>query len=141
MGIEHDRFEKILALAVDPGAYEGEAIAALRRAYEMVQRNPSLASQSPPISPKPPPVSPQEASVAIKVTNITAFWFLIFVNSISQEAYGLGLKSKFVCDPLMVQAPMVVDIRCDGPQKACDAFRAHLNWLIDYINSHPQPTT
>jgi hypothetical protein len=140
MGVEQDRFRKILALAVDPGAYEGEAVAALRRAFEMVQRNPSLGDQPPPINPKPPPAPPNDASIAIKVTNVAGFWFHIFLNSISEEAYGLGLKSKIVCDPLVTQTPMTVEIRCDGPKKACDAFQAHLTWLIDYINSHPQPT-
>jgi hypothetical protein len=38
MATEQDRFEKILALAIDPSAYEGEAAAALRRALEMIQR-------------------------------------------------------------------------------------------------------
>ena len=36
--MSRDRFEKILAVAVNPGAYEGEAIAALRKARELVER-------------------------------------------------------------------------------------------------------
>jgi hypothetical protein len=64
------------------------------------------------------------------------FGLNIFLNSLSAEAYGLGLKSKLVCD--FNEVPYPVDIRCDGPKEACDAFKAHLSWLIDHINSKPR---
>jgi hypothetical protein len=47
----------------------------------------------------------------------------------SQEAYGLGLKSKMVTD--FSVSPMAFDIRCDGPKMACDAFEKHVTWLIE----------
>ena len=37
---------KIMAVAVNPGAYEDEAISALRRARELVKQDPSLAHPS-----------------------------------------------------------------------------------------------
>jgi Protein of unknown function (DUF2786) len=37
---DRTRLEKVLAVAVNPGAIEGEAIAALRRARELVSRIP-----------------------------------------------------------------------------------------------------
>jgi hypothetical protein len=38
MTTEQDRFQKILTLAIDPSAYEGEAAAALNKVAEMTQR-------------------------------------------------------------------------------------------------------
>jgi len=142
MASEKDRFEKILALAIDPAAYEGEAVAALRKAYELVRRHSSPATPpAPPPSPAPSPAPPGDASLEFKVTRISSFWLHTFLNSVSEKAYGLGLKSKTICDPLITQTPMTIYIRCDGPQKACNAFRAHLKWLIDYINSQPPQTS
>ena len=37
-------FDKVLTVAVNPGAYETEAIAALRKARELVRQDPSLSS-------------------------------------------------------------------------------------------------
>ena len=51
----------------------------------------------------------------------------------SEYAYKLGLKSRILCDFSAV--PVAVDVRCDGAKEACDALLAHLDWLIDYINS------
>jgi hypothetical protein len=53
MSATKDRFGKILALAVDAGAHDGEAVAALYRLREMVKRDPTLAEPPPP----PDPVS------------------------------------------------------------------------------------
>ena len=46
--MDRKKIEKMLAVAISPGAYEEEAIAALRKAREIVKQNPLLAhTQSP----------------------------------------------------------------------------------------------
>jgi len=137
MASDRDRFDKVLAVAVNPGAYEPEAIAALRMARELVKKNPALAHPPPhPQVPTPKPAPPGEHSHQIRITNVAPFWLYIALNSLSQQAYGLGLKSKIVVD--FKQLPYAIDIRCDGPEVACDAFARHVDWLIDYINSQPR---
>jgi hypothetical protein len=134
MAADRDRFNKVLAVAINPGAYEQEAIAALRKARDLVKTDPSLAH-----SPPPPPTAvmkgapPDESSLQSKVTNITRFWLPIFLSNLSEQAYGLGLKSKLSCDFNVV--PTTVNIRCDGSKIGCGVFQAHLNWLIGHINS------
>jgi hypothetical protein len=136
MSAEKERFDKVLAIAINPGAYEGEAIAALHKARELVKKHPSLAHPRPaPPAPAPKRAPPGDDALEILVTHISPFWLNIFLNNLSEQAYGLGLKSKLVCD---FKTPHAVDIRCDGPKKACEAFKAHLSWLIDYINSQPR---
>jgi Protein of unknown function (DUF2786) len=128
-----DRLDKVLAVAINPGSYEQEAIAALRKARDLVKTDPSLAH---PPSPPPTPVikraPSEEASLQSKVTNITRFWLPIFLSNFSEQAYGLGLKSKLSCDFSAV--PTTVNIRCDVSKRGCEAFEAHLNWLIAHIN-------
>jgi hypothetical protein len=43
MPSDRDRLDKVLAIAVNPGAYETEAVAALRAARHLIKKNPSLA--------------------------------------------------------------------------------------------------
>ena len=135
MTSNRDRFNKVMAVAVNPGAYEPEAIAALRMAREIVKREPSLAHPPPPPAPTPPPAPPDEVSLKIRFTNIPPFWLHIIINSLSQEAFGLGLKNKIVID-FNVQ-PYALDVRCDGAKPACDAFQKHADWLLAYVNSQP----
>jgi hypothetical protein len=47
MAGDRDRFNKVLAIAVNPGSYEQEAIAALRKARDFVKTDPSLAHPPP----------------------------------------------------------------------------------------------
>lgn len=134
MSADRERFEKVLAIAINPGAYENEAISALRKARELVKKDRSLAH--PPPAPAPKPAPPGDDSLEIKITRIGPFWLNILLSNLSQEAYGLGLKSKLTCD--FSETPTAVNIRCDGPRDACATFRVHLKWLIDYINSQPR---
>jgi hypothetical protein len=46
--MSRDRFDKIIAIAVNPGAYEEEAIAALLKARQLAKENPSLAPRDVP---------------------------------------------------------------------------------------------
>src|SRR5437899_1946698 len=43
----NDRLDKVLAVAINPGAYEPEAVAALRKARQLVKRDPALAFNLP----------------------------------------------------------------------------------------------
>jgi hypothetical protein len=129
------RIEKILAVAINPGAFEQEAIAALRKAREIVKQDPSLAHPAPPPPAPAPAVLPPDHSIEYRVTNVTPFWMNILIDSLSQAAYGLGLRSKFAFD--FGVTPTAVDIRCDGPAAGCDGFKAHLEWIIGYINAQP----
>jgi hypothetical protein len=133
--MSRDRFDKIIAIAVNPGAYEDEAIAALLKARQLAKENPSLAH--PPYSPQVK-LSPSEASKQFTITKIKPFWLNILADNISNMAYGLDLKSKISYD--FKQRPVALSIRCDGTLAACNALEAHLHWLINYVNSqHAQP--
>jgi hypothetical protein len=133
--LDRKQIEKILAVALSPGAYEQEAIAALRKAREIVKANPALAHPEPPPTPKPPPAPKPDHSIQYRVSKISPFWLGIFMSNVSEEAYGLGLKSKLSCD--FSESLTAVDIRCDGAEAACAAFATHLEWLLNYINSQP----
>jgi Protein of unknown function (DUF2786) len=129
---DKERFEKVLAVAIDPGAYEGEAIAALRKARELAKRNPSLANAA--ASPELPLTArtAPEDSVRLRLENIPFDWLKVCINSLSAEAYGLGLKSKLYCD--FTEVPTALDVRCDGTHEACEAFRVHLDTLVNYVS-------
>jgi hypothetical protein len=136
MASDRDRLDKVLAIAVNPGAYETEAVAALRAARQLIKKNPALAHPPlhPRVPPKPAPLG--EQSHQVRITNIAPFWLYIAINSLSQQAYGLGLKSKIVID--FKAMPYALDVRCDGAETACDAFARYVDRLIDYINSQPR---
>jgi hypothetical protein len=138
MASNRDQFNKIIAVAVSPGAYDAEAIAALRKARDLVKNDPSLA-HPPPAPPAPPPKTPTapEQSYGVKITNIAPFWLHILLNSLSQQAFGLGLKSQLSID-VSTDPSTAVEVRCDGSTGVCTAFEAHVNWLLDYINSQPR---
>ncbi|WP_316166119.1 MULTISPECIES: hypothetical protein [unclassified Bradyrhizobium] len=122
------RFAKIVAIAMDPGAFEDEAIAALRKARELVRQDPTL--KHPEIN--PPQIEKPKASFKARISNVDERWLTILMSNLSEEAYGLGLRSKIACD--FSQTPIAVEVRCDGEQDACNTFEAHADWLIDYIN-------
>jgi len=134
-----ERFTKIMTVALDPGAFEGEAMAAFAMLRKLVHGNPSLTMprELPPPPPPPSPPEPAIDSYTTKVTGVGAFWFLMLLNSLSEEAFKLGLKYQITCDPLLSQTPMTLQIKHEGPTTACKAFTAHLNWWINYINSQP----
>jgi hypothetical protein len=137
MPSDRDRLDKVLAIAVNPGAYETEAVAALRAARQLIRKNPSLAHCALPPrvhTPKPAPLG--ERSHQVRIANLAPFWLYIAINSLSQQAYGLGLKSKIVID--FKAMPFALDVRCDGAETGCDAFARYVNRLIAYINSQPR---
>jgi hypothetical protein len=135
MSKDRDRLEKVIAVALNPGAYEEEAITALRKARELVRQDPKLAHPPPPPTSPPEPPPPVEHSLAFQVTKIPPYWINTFTNNVSEAAYGLGLKSKIVVE--LEETPRAIRIRCDGPRQACAVFEAHLNWLLTYINTQP----
>jgi hypothetical protein len=122
------RFKKIIAIAMDPGAFEDEAIVALCKARELIREDPTL--KEPDI--QPPKVEPPEASYEARITNIQDDWLNALTNSLSQEAYGLGLRSKITRDFSIV--PYAVEVRCDGSADACKKFDAYVDRLIQFIN-------
>src|SRR5260370_42046319 len=122
------RFEKIIAIAMDPGAFEDEAIAALRKARELIRQDPGL--KEPEI--RPPKVEPAEASFKSRITNVQNDWLTILMSNLSQEAYGLGLKSKIVCD--YAERLTTVEVRCDGSADASNKFQGPLDSPIHYTN-------
>jgi hypothetical protein len=107
--MDRKKIEKMLAVAISPGAYEEEAIATLRKAREIVKQNPLLAHPEPPPPPPVPTVLPPDHSIEYRVTNINPFWTNILVGSLSQEAYGLGLRSKFVFDFSVTPTALDID--------------------------------
>jgi hypothetical protein len=133
--MDRKHVDKIMAVALSPGAYEQEAIVALKKAREIIKANPALAHPGVPLAPQPPPAPKPDHSIQYRVTNVTTFWLGIFLSNLSEQAYGLGLKSKLSCD--FSGALTSVDIRCDGDEAACKTFVAHLEWLSNHINSQP----
>jgi hypothetical protein len=127
------RLDKVLAVAINPGAYEQEAVAALRKARELVKREPNLAFDLPSMRrPLPWLDSADEVSIEVEINGVSEFWLPIVLNTLSEQAYVLRLKSKFICD---FATPTTVRVKCDGRETACEAFKEHLDWLVEYIHS------
>src|SRR6476646_9843832 len=124
MSKDRDRLEKVIAVALNPGAYEEEAITALRKARELVRQDPGLAHPPPPPTSPPEPPPPVEHSLAFQVTKIPPYWINIFTNNVSEAAYGLGLKSKIVVE--LEETPRAIRIRCDGPSRPLQPIRKDL---------------
>jgi Protein of unknown function (DUF2786) len=124
-----DRLDKVLAVAISPGAYEQEAVAALHKARELVKREPNLAFDLPSMAGHD---SPDEVSFEAEISGISEFWLPILINSLSERAYVLRLRSKFTCD---LATPAAVHVKWDGGETACETFKEHLNLLVEYIQS------
>jgi hypothetical protein len=88
-----DRLDKVLTVAINPGAFEQEAVAALHKARELVKRDPNLA-----FDPLPSLDSKDEASFEVEISGVSEFWLPIALNTLSEQAYALGLKSKIISD-------------------------------------------
>jgi Protein of unknown function (DUF2786) len=128
-----DRLEKVLAVAINPGAYEEEAVAALHKARELVKRDPNLAFDLPSMSCPSPRLNPtDEMSFEVEINGVSEFWLPIVLNTLSEQAYVLRLKSRFICD---FATPTTVRVKCDGRETACEAFKKHLDSLVEYIHS------
>jgi hypothetical protein len=126
------RLDKVLAVAINPGAYEQEAVAALHKARELVKREPHLAFDLRSARyPLPSADSAGEASFEVEINGVSEFWLPILLNALSEQAYVLGLKSKIISD---FATPTTVNVKCDGRDTACEAFKEHLNSLIEYIH-------
>jgi len=131
-----DRFDKIIAIAVNPATYEEEAITALRKARELVKEDRALAH---PAAPAPEPAEPSYC-FQVAITNIPPEWITLIAHSLSKEAYGLGLKSKIEYD--FSDIPLALNVRADGCKDACSAFEKHFTRLMDFVNSQEhQPKT
>src|SRR5262245_36921440 len=96
MADERNRFQKVIAVAVNPGAQEPEAIAALRRARELVRENPALAH--PPTPEQVPAQRKPEATYKAKITNINNDWIAILMSLLSKDAHRFGLLCRFDVD-------------------------------------------
>jgi hypothetical protein len=128
-----DRFDKIIAIAVNPATYEEEAITALRKARELVKEDRALAHPAPPPPPPPPEPAQPDYSFHVEITNIAPDWLTLVAHMLSKEAYGLGLKSKIEYD--FTDTPPALNVRADGSMQACSAFETHFTSLIDFVNS------
>ena len=128
-----DRFDKIIAIAVNPATYEEEAITALRKARELVKEDRALAH------PAPQPPEPLYY-FQVEITNIPPDWLAVVAHSLSKAAYELGLKSKIEYD--FSDTPVALNVRADGSEEACRAFERHFTYLMDFVNAQPrQPKT
>ena len=128
-----DRLDKVLAVAINPGAYEQEAVAALHKARELVKREPNLAFDLPSARcPLPWLDRADEASFEVEISGVSDFWLPIVLNTLSERAYLLSLKSKFICD---FATPTTVHVKCDGRETACEAFKEHVDSLVEYLHS------
>ena len=129
MSDDRERFDKVIAVAINPGAYENEAIVALRKARELVRKDPTLAHPASKISAVAPP---DDTSVVIKVTKVPLSWLSVLLSSLSEQAYDYGLKIKMTCDFTEVLASVTVTF--DGPKERCADLEAYLTRLIVLIN-------
>ena len=135
-----DRFDKIIAIAVNPATYEEEAITALRKARELVREDRGLAHPEPPPPPSPPETRQPDYCFQVEITNIPPDWLTLVAHSLYKEAYGLGLKSKIEYD--FSDVPLALNVRADGCRDACHEFENHFTRLMDFVNSQPrQPKT
>jgi hypothetical protein len=125
-----ERFHKVLALAINPAAHDGEAQAAFARLRDMAKQNPDLRTPPPPVASNPP-----EHTEQWRLTKISSYWLPIILDNLSGQAYDVGLRSKLACD--FGEVPAALDITCTGPKAACDKFGQALTVLVDFINSHP----
>jgi hypothetical protein len=135
-----DRFDKIIAIAVNPATYEEEAITALRKARELVKEDRALAHPAPPPPPAPEPPPEPLYYFQVEITNIAPDWLTLVAHNLSKEAYALGLKSKIEYD--FSDTPPSLNIRADGSEQACRGFERHFTCLIDFVNAEQhQPKT
>jgi hypothetical protein len=67
--MDRKQIDKMIAVALSPGAYEKEAIAALMKARAVVQKNPSLAHPEP--LPKVPSAPKPDHSIQYTVSHVT----------------------------------------------------------------------
>jgi hypothetical protein len=130
---DQDQFNKVLTLAINPGAIEGEAIAALRRLRELVKNNPTLthppSMPSPQVSPAP---SRPESTLNVRVTSVHPDWLLIAVSLLSRSAYHLALKYQIDFD--FSEIPTAVTMICEGTDRACSSMSGQVKWIVNYIN-------
>lgn len=139
MSLGRDRFDKIIAIAVNPATYEEEAITALRKARELVKEDRALAHPASPPSPAPEPPEPVYY-FQVEITNIPPDWLTVVAHSLSKHAYELGLKSKIEYD--FSDTPPSLNVRADGSEGVCRAFENYFTCLMDFVNAHPrQPKT
>jgi hypothetical protein len=124
MSEKREKFQKIIAVAINPGAYEDEAIAALRRARALVQENPSLAF----LSQRPSNAAPTKmARFKRKSQIITALVLPVLMTNLSAQAYGLGLKSKIEVEFIAGRTTYALNVRCDGNASACQVFEEYVS--------------
>jgi hypothetical protein len=126
------RLEKVLALAINPGAVEGEAIAALLRARELVKQNPALAHP-----PSPAPISSSkpdhpESSFRVRITGVHPDWLLILVSLLSNTGYEVGVKYRIDFD--FSETFVAVTTVCNGTEAQCKAYEFNVEWSVNYIN-------
>ena len=130
-----DRFDKIIAIAVNPATYEEEAITALRKARELVKEDRALAHPAPP--PPTPPEPPEPLYYfQVEITNIPPDWLAVVAHNLSKEAYEMGLKSKIEYD--FSDVPAALNVRADGSEEACRAFEYYFTCLMDLVNAQKQ---
>jgi hypothetical protein len=66
------RLDKVLAVAISPGAYEQEAVAALRRARQLVKGDPALAFDLLSLSYPLPSLGPaDETSFEVEISGVS----------------------------------------------------------------------
>jgi hypothetical protein len=126
------KFEKIIAVAISPGAYEDEAIAALHKARALVQEDSSLAHPEPAAPPQPE----QGHSYQTQISNIKAIRLPIIMAGLSIEAYGLGLKNKLELIIVQGGRHYTLDVRVDGSKVGCKTFKRYVNSIIKFHNNY-----
>ena len=135
MNENRKKLDKIIAVAVNPGAYEEEAITALRKARALVQENPSLAHPEP-VAPPPKSQPAQDYSYQTQITNISALRLPVIMTGLSAEAYGLGLKSKLELEFVEGATRYILNVRVDGPKLGCETFDRYVKGLIEFHNNY-----
>jgi hypothetical protein len=104
-----------------------------QKARELVRRDPDLAFS---LLPGEHPLScadlADEASFEVNVSGVHDFWLPILLNTLSEQAYVLGLKSQLTCD---FATPTTVHVKCNGRETSCKAFDDYIHVLMEYIDS------
>jgi hypothetical protein len=130
---DRERFDKVWTLAVNPGALEGEALAAFAKMRALVKANPFLAHPPKSSQSTPPPAYQPQATYAARITNVHPHWTLILVELLSKRAFELGLRAQITFD--FSETLTAVKIHCEGSRLSSSEFEQHVDWCIRYINS------
>jgi hypothetical protein len=135
MNENRKKLDKIIAVAVNPGAYEEEGYNGPAQGSRVGAREPfsctSRAGRS---------ASKVATCAGLLLPDANHEYFRATPTSDRDwppaEAYGLGLKSKLELEFVEGAARYTLNARVDGPKLGCETFDRYVKWLIEFHNNY-----